>query len=51
MEISIRVICGVDREYTIFITCRTEKRACALPQTTIKRDKILDEVDEGASQD
>lgn len=51
MEISIRVICGIDREYTIFIMCRTEKRACALPQTRVKRDKTPDEVDEGASQD
>lgn len=47
----ISAICGVDREYTIFIMRRTEKRACALLQTRKKGDKTSDEVDEGASQD
>ncbi|CZR39489.1 uncharacterized protein FPRO_04386 [Fusarium proliferatum ET1] len=47
----ISAICGVDREYTISIMRRTEKRACALLQTRKKRDKTSDEVDEGASQD
>ncbi|KAF4426086.1 hypothetical protein FACUT_9938 [Fusarium acutatum] len=47
----ICAISGVDREYIIFIMCRTEKRACALLQTRSKRDETSDEVDEGALQD